>query len=48
MKNVEQIYDDFAKILSNDELEGLAEKYDIVDKRIRRLPVCVFFWLMVI
>ena len=48
MENIKQIYDDFAKILSNEELEKLAEKYDIVDKRIRRLPIRIFFWLMVI
>lgn len=48
MKNIEQIYDDFANILSNEELNTLAEKYGIVDKRIRRLPVRIFFWLMVL
>ena len=30
MKNIEQIYDDFASILSTEELESLAEKYGIV------------------
>jgi len=48
MKNIGQIYDDFANILSNEELESLAEKYGIVDKRIRRLPIRIFFWLMVL
>jgi len=48
MKNIEQIYDDFVNILSNGELENLAEKYGIADKRIRRLPVRIFFWLMVL
>jgi hypothetical protein len=48
MRNIGQIYDDFANILSNEELESLAEKYGIVDKRIRRLPIRIFFWLMVL
>lgn len=48
MENIEQIYDDFASILSTEELESLAEKYGIVDKRIRCLPVRIFFWLMVL
>ena len=48
MKNIEQTYDDFANILSNDELESLAGEYGVVDKRIRRLPVRIFFWLMVL
>jgi hypothetical protein len=48
MKNIEQIYDDFTNILSNEGLESLAEEYGIVDKRIRRLPVRIFFWLMVL
>jgi len=48
MKKIEQIYDDFVDIISNEELESLAEKYDIVDKRIRRLPIRIFFWLMVL
>ena len=48
MENIEQIYDDFTNILSKEELEKLAEKYDIVDKRIRRLPVVTFFWLIVL
>jgi hypothetical protein len=47
-KEIEQIYDDFVDIISNEELESLAEKYDIVDKRIRRLPIRIFFWLMVL
>jgi IS4 transposase len=48
MKDIEQIYDDFANILSNDELESLAAEYGVVDKRIRLLPVRIFFWLMVL
>jgi hypothetical protein len=48
MKNIEQLYDDFANILSNDELESLAAEYGVVDKRIRRLPVRIFFWLMLL
>jgi len=48
MEKIERVYDDFANILSNEELKELAEKYDIVDKRIRRLPVITFFWLMVL
>jgi len=43
MKNIEQTYDDFVHILSNEELESLAEKYGIVDRRIRRLPIRIFF-----
>ncbi len=48
MENIEQIYDDFTNILSEEELKKLAEKYGIVDKRIRRLPVFTFFWLMIL
>jgi len=48
MKNIEQIYDDFVHILSDEELESLGERYGIVDKRIRRLPIRIFFWLMVL
>jgi len=48
MANIEQIYDDFTNILSKEELKKLAEKYGIVDKRIRRLPVSTFFWLMIL
>jgi len=48
MENIEQIHDDFTNILSKDELIKLAEKYDIVDKRTRLLPITTFFWLMVL
>ena len=48
MENIEQIYDDFTNILSDEELKKLAEKYGIVDKRIRRLPIVTFFWLMIL
>ena len=48
MENIKQIYDDFASLLSNEELRRLGEKYRIVDERVRRLPICIFFWLMVI
>ncbi len=48
MEKIEQIYNDFTNILSAEELKKLAEKYGIVDKRIRRLPVFTFFWLMIL
>ncbi len=48
MENIEQIYDDFTNILSDEKLKKLAEKHGIVDKRIRRLPVVTFFWLMIL
>ena len=48
MENVEQIYDDFTNILSEEELKRLAEKHGIVDMRIRHLPVSTFFWLMIL
>lgn len=48
MKNIEQIYSDFTNILSDEELKRLADKYGIVDKRIRHLPVVTFFWLMIL
>jgi hypothetical protein len=48
MENIEQIYDDFTNILSEEELKRLAEEYGIVDRRIRRLPVVTFFWLMIL
>ena len=48
MENIEQIYDDFTNILSEEELKKLAAEYSVVDKRIRRLPVFTFFWLMIL
>ncbi len=48
MENIEQIFDDFTNILSDEELRKLAEKHGIVDKRVRRLPVVTFFWLMIL
>ena len=48
MEKIKQIYDDFTNILSDEELKRLAGKYDIVDKRIRHLPVVTFFWLMIL
>lgn len=48
MKELEQQLDAFCDILSDEKLQQLAEKYDVADKRIRRLPIKLFFWLMIL
>jgi len=48
MEKLEQQLESFCEILSDEQLQQYAEKYDVADKRIRRLPIKVFFWLMVL
>ena len=48
MEPFEERYQIFAQVLSDDELKRLAAQYDVVDQRERRLPIRVFFWLMVL
>ncbi len=48
MELPEERYQAFAQVLSDDELKRLAAEYDVVDQRERRLPIRIFFWLMVL
>ena len=48
MEPFEERYQAFAQILSDDELKRLAAEYDVIDQRERRLPIRIFFWLMVL
>jgi len=48
MEKLEQQLESFCEILSDEQLQQYAEKYDVADKRIRRLPIKLFFWLMVL
>lgn len=48
MEELEQQLESFCDILSDEHFQQLAEKYDVADKRIRRLPTKVFFWLIVL
>jgi len=41
-------YQSFAQVLSDGELKRLAAQFDVVDQRERRLPIRIFFWLMVL
>ncbi len=48
MELFEERYQAFAQVLSDDELKRLAAEYGVIDQRERRLPVRIFFWLMVL
>jgi len=48
MDALAQRYEAFAQILSDEELKRLAAEHGVVDQRERRLPVRIFFWLMVL
>jgi hypothetical protein len=48
MELLEERYRAFAQVLSDDELKRLAVEYNVVDQRERRLPIHIFFWLMVL
>ena len=41
-------YKQFSSILSEEKLKQLAEKYSVADERERKLPIRVFFWLIVL
>ena len=38
----------FTEVLSEEELRRLADQYGVADQRERKLPVRIFFWLMVL
>lgn len=38
----------FTELLSNAELDTLADRYGVADQRERKLPLRIFFWLMVL
>ena len=44
----EERYRAFAQVLSDDELKRLAAEHGVIDQRERRLPIRIFFWLMVL
>ena len=46
--DVEEAFDKFSTVLSDDEIKKLAEKYGVKDERERKLLVVPFFWLMVL
>lgn len=48
MDALEEEYRQFTDILSEEELGRLAERYQTADQRERKLPIRVFFWLMVL
>jgi len=48
MELVQEHYQAFARVLSDDELKRLAAEHAVIDQRERRLPVRIFFWLMVL
>ena len=45
---LDEKYERFQDILSDEELKALFDKYGIRDERERKLPVYYFFWLMVL
>ena len=48
MDTLEEEYQQFTDILSEEELVRLAERYQTADQRERKLPTRIFFWLMVL
>jgi len=48
MELVQEHYQAFAQVLSDDELKRLATEHGVIDRRERRLPIRIFFWLMVL
>ena len=48
METIGQIYHGLASLICSEELKRLGEKYHIVYKRKRRLPICILFWLLVL
>ena len=48
MDAIEEKYDQFTDILSEEELKRLSERYQTADQRERKLPIRVFFWMMVL
>lgn len=48
MDALETTYRRFTDLLSNTELDRLAAQYGVADQRERKLPLRIFFWLMVL
>ena len=48
MDTFEAQYHQFTEVLSEEELRRLANQYGVADQRERKLPVRIFFWLMVL
>lgn len=48
MNPPEDQYQQFTEVLSEEELRRLAAAYGVADQRERKLPIRVFFWLMVL
>ena len=48
MDALDTTYRQFTDLLSNAELDRLAAQYGVADQRERKLPLRIFFWLMVL
>ena len=48
MTDLNEQFRAFTEVLSDEKLKELAEKHKVEDKRERKLPIKVFFWLMVL
>lgn len=48
MDALEEQYEQFTEVFSEEELGRLAEEYGVVDQRQRKLPLRIFFWLIVL
>ena len=48
MEALEHDYQEFAELLTQEELYDLALPYGAAEKRDRKLPIRIFFWLMIL
>ena len=48
MESFEDQYEQFTEVLSEEELRRFAEEYGVADQRERKLPLRIFFWLVVL
>lgn len=48
MDTLQAQYQQFTEVLSEEELRRLADQYGVADQRERKLPIRIFFWLMVL
>ena len=48
MDALDPTYRQFTELLSNAELDTLADRYGVADQRERKLPLRIFFWLIVL
>lgn len=48
MEPLEDQYKQFTDVLSEEELRRLADQYGVADQRERKLPLRIFFWLIVL